>query len=103
MLHFVVDRDNQVSDSDIELVFGPLDDNVEIVKVETPDLATMAESAGVFPSRSQSRKAGLGGPAPHGVHQIGTKKRRFWVWNPVASDEKVTLNPSFDRTQGWMR
>jgi len=103
MLHFVVDSGNQVSERDIELIFGPLGQDDEIVKVQTPDLAAMAEQANVFPSRGQSRKNGLGGPAPHGVHQIGTKKRRFWVWNPVASEEKVTLSPSFDRTQGWMR
>jgi hypothetical protein len=89
MLHFVVDSDNQVSERDIELVFGPLGQDDEIVKVQAPDLAAMAEQANVFPSRGQSRK--------------NAKKRRFWVWNPVASEEKVTLSPSFDRTQGWMR
>ena len=104
MLHFVViTPDCPVSERDIELIFGPLIEGEQIVKVQSDDLASMAVEAGVFPSKGQSRKNGLDGPAPHGLHQIGTKKRRFWVWNPAPSGEKVTLNPSFDRTQGWFK
>jgi hypothetical protein len=102
--HFVVQRENQiVQQRDIDLVFGPLEAGEEILVIDHDDLATMAVEAGLFPSKGQSRRNGLGGPAPHGLHQIGTKKRRFWVWNPVPSVEKVTLNPSFDRTLGWFK
>ena len=102
MKHFVVQRENHtVAQRDIELVFGPLEAHEEILVIDHDDLATMAVEAGLFPSKGQSRRNGLAGPAPHGLHQIGTKKRRFWVWNPVAGDERVTLNPSFNKTQGW--
>ena len=99
--HFVVQNsDFPVSEADIELVFGLQE---QVIEVKSDDLAAMAVAAGLFSSKGQSRKAGLRGPAPHGLHMIGTKKRRFWVWNPVASDEKVTLSPSFDKTQGWFK
>ena len=104
LFHFVVEREeNVVSDRDIELVFGPVATGEAIVRVETDDLAFMAVEAGVFPSRGQARKSGLEGPAPHGLHQIGTQKKRFWVWNPHPGPEKVILNPSFDKTLGWFR
>jgi len=104
LLHFVVESaQSPVSDKDIEAVFGPFEGHEQIIKVESEDLAAMAVEAGIFSSKGQSRKNGLGGPAPHGLHQIGTKKRRFWVWNPAPSGEKVTLSPSFDRTQGWFK
>ena len=104
MFHFVViSPDCLVSERDIELIFGPLVEGERIVEVEADDLASMAVEAGVFPSKGQSRKNGLDGPAPHGLHQIGTKKRRFWVWNPKSSDDKVTFSLTFDRTQGWFK
>ena len=104
MIHFVVEfSDSPVSAEDIALMFGPLTEGEQIVRVQSDDLSAMAVEAGLFPSKGQSRKNGLGGPAPHGLHLIGTKKRRFWVWNPAPSGEKVTLSPSFDRTQGWFK
>ena len=104
IFHFVVDNpENPVLDRDIERIFGPMGSTEQIVRIQTSDLATMAVEAGLFPSKGQSRKNGLHGPAPHGLHLIGTKKRRFWVWNPVASDEKVTFSLAFDRTQGWFK
>ncbi len=103
MLHFVVDNDeNPVPDRDIELVFGPLDGSEQIVRVQTDDLATMAVDAGLFSSRSQARKNGLEGPAPHGCNRIGTKKRRFWVWNPHPTGEKVVMKPCFNRNAGQL-
>ena len=102
MLHFVVTNDqNPVSDEDIELVFGPFDGDEEIVRVQSDDLSAMAADAGVFPSRGQARRNGLGGPAPQGVNRIGTKKRRFWVWNPHPTDEEVVMKPAFNRNAGW--
>ena len=104
IFHFVVQNPNfPVSERDIELVFGPAKASDEIIEVQSDDLAAMAVEAGIFPSKGQSRKNGLSGPAPHGLHQIGTKKRRFWVWNPEASGEQVTFNLAFDRTQGWFK
>ena len=104
ILHFVVEKpDFPVSERDIELIFGPTGPLDKVIKVQIDDLASMAVEAGLFPSKGQSRKNGLHGPAPHGLHQIGTKKRRFWVWNPKSSDDKVTFNLAFDRTQGWFK
>jgi hypothetical protein len=104
ILHFVVEKpDFPVSERDIELIFGPTGPLDKVIKVQTDDLASMAVEAGLFPSKGQSRKNGLHGPAPHGLHQIGTKKRRFWVWNPKSSDDKVTFSLTFDRTQGWFK
>ena len=102
MLHFVVTNDqNPVSDEDIELVFGPFDGDEEIVRVQSADLSAMAADAGVFPSRGQARKNGLGGPAPQGVNRIGTKKRRFWVWNPSPTAEEVVMKPCCYLNAGW--
>jgi hypothetical protein len=102
VLHFVVDDDqNPVSSEDIELVFGILNNDEEIVRVQSDDLSAMAVDAGVFPSCEQARKSGLEGPAPQGVNRIGTKKHRFWVWNPRPSDEKVVMMPVFNRNAGW--
>ena len=102
MFHFVVQRENcTVAQRDIELVFGPLEAHEEVLVIDHDDLAEMAVEAGLFPSKGQSRRNGLAGPAPHGLHQIGTKKRRFWVWNHVAGDERVILNPSFNKTHSW--
>ena len=104
IFHFVVDNpENPVLDRDIESIFGPMGSAEQIVKVQTDDLATMAVEAGLFPSKGQSRKNGLHGSAPHGLHQIGTKKRRFWVWNLTSPSEKVTFNLSFDRSPGWFK
>jgi hypothetical protein len=101
MLYFVVTRPGfLVRDCDIVSVFGRMDEG-RLIKIEHDDLAEMAVEAGIFPSKSQACEAGLEGPAPHGVHLIGTKKTRFWVWCPHSSGEKVVLSPCFDKSQGW--
>jgi len=87
---------------DIDIVFGPMDGTEEIVSLEHDDLAAMAAEAGVFKSRSDARRNGLGGPCPTGLWQFGTKKRRFWVWNPHSPTGKVTVNLSFDKTDHWL-
>ena len=104
IFHFVVQTPSfPVSTRDIELVFGALCSTDKLIEISTADLAEMAVQAGIFPSKGQSRKNGLDGPAPTGLHLIGTRKRRFWVWNPTAPVEKITFNLSFDRTQGWFK
>ena len=104
LIHFVVEfSESPVSDGDIALMFGPLTEGERIVRVQSDDLSAMAVEAGLFPSKGQSRKNGLGGPAPHGLHLIGTRKRRFWVWNLTSPSEKVTFNLSFDRSPGWFK
>lgn len=108
MKHFVVNPDAfefdgqvGITDRDIDLVFGPLNAFDEVARIETTDLAVLAVEAGVFPSRGQARKNGLGGSIPHGLHLLGTKKHRFWVWSPVPPTEEPTFSTSLDHTNKW--
>lgn len=53
--------------------------------ITTPDdwnLETLAVEAGIFKSKNFARSNGFCGEVPHGVCRLGTKKNRFWVWNP---------------------
>ena len=101
MKHFVVNPDRSMSFGDMECIFGPLDGTEDIVSVDSDDLAAMAAEAGVFKSRGEARRNGLSGPCPNGLWQFGTKKKRFWVWNPKSPTGKVTVNLSFDKTKRW--
>lgn len=101
MKHFIVNPDHNLRMADVDIVFGPLDGTEEIVNLEHDDLAVMAVEAGVFTSKGQARKNGLGGPCPTGLWQFGTKKRRFWVWNPNSPSGKVTVGANFDKTKRW--
>ena len=92
MKHFVVNPQRNVSFKDIDCIFGPLDGSEDIVAVESDDLASMAAEAG---------RNGLGGPCPTGVWQFGTKKKRFWVWNPQSPSGRVVVNCNFDKTSRW--
>ena len=101
MKHFVVNPQRNVSFDDIDCIFGPLDGSEDIVAIESDDLAAMAAEAGVFKSRSEARRNGLDGPCPTGVWQFGTKKKRFWVWNPQSPTGRVIVNCNFDKTSRW--
>jgi len=101
MKHFIVNPEHNLRMKDIAIVFGPLDGTEHIVNLEHDDLAVMAVEAGVFESRGQARKSGLGGPCPTGLWQFGTKKRRFWVWNPNSPSGKVIVETNFDKTRRW--
>tara|TARA_B100000963_G_C22284357_1_gene518569 strand:+ start:186 stop:497 length:312 start_codon:yes stop_codon:yes gene_type:complete len=101
MKHFIVNPDHNLRMADVDIVFGPLDGTEQIVNLEHDDLAVMAVEAGVFESKGQARKNGLGGPCPTGLWQFGTKKRRFWVWNPNSPSGKVTVEANFDKTRRW--
>jgi len=99
--HFIVNPDTLeggLTSRDVDLIFGPLEEMDEVVEIEATDLAVLAVEARVFPSRGQARKNGLGGPIPHGVHFLGTKKRRFWVWSPAPPEQEPTFNPGMDHT-----
>ncbi len=102
MKHFVVNPEHNLRMKDIAIVFGPLDGTEEVVNLEHDDLATMAVEAGIFKSKTEARKNGLSGPCPHGLWQFGTKKRRFWVWNPREPSGQVTVSVSFDKTKRWL-
>ena len=103
MKHFVVNPNQNMSFGDIDCIFGPMDGSEEIVAVVNDDLAAMAAEAGVFSSRGEARRNGLGGPCPTGVWQFGTKKKRFWVWNPQSPTGTVTVSVNFDKTSRWCR
>jgi hypothetical protein len=102
--HFIVCPDvldGGLTDRDIDLIFGPLEPHDHVQTIEADDLAAVAVQAGVFPSRGQARKNGLGGPVPHGVHLLGTKKRKFWVWSPAPPSSPPVFNPGMDHTDRW--
>jgi len=100
MFHFViVGTGNFIRNEDLVHVFGTSSHQTEHLEfIETDDLAIMAVKAGIFPSKNQAKKNGLRGPAPSGLHWIGTKKKRFWVWNPHPSSRKVMLRPTFSHS-----
>ena len=106
MKHFIVNgREFEVTERDISLMFGDqdgiIDPDDEIVPIETDDLAALAFEADVFPSRGQARKNGLGGAVPHGLFLFGTKKKRFWVWNPIPPTSQPTFDPTMEHTDRW--
>ena len=96
MNHFIVgDMTPLQRVLDIETVFGPIDGSESFIAVTDPGVANMAVMAGVFKSKGQSRKSGMTGSAPPGLSLLGTKKNRFWVWNPEGTEDNVTLSSAF--------
>lgn len=48
------------------------------------DLTDLVVMLGLFPSKSQARKAGRVGPIPEGWNVIkGNKKTPLYIWNPT--------------------
>lgn len=72
-----------------------------IIKTNEINLESLAVSAGIFESKSKSRRAGFFGPIPFGISFLGTKKKRFWVWNPNNNNDLITIDSSFDYTTKW--
>lgn len=88
---------------DVEAIF-PGEEDVRVFPHDTP-LEVMAREAGVFRSSSDSRRAGLRGPAPLGVTAWGTKKKRFFVFReagPGVEEEEIIARSVFDRTRQMM-
>lgn len=71
---------------------------INLVFSQAQNLEALAVEAGLFPSKGQARKNGFSGPFPWGLRLLGTKHRRFWVWNPKPTTEVVTLAKGFDHT-----
>lgn len=57
-----------------------------IITTENILMEDLAVQSGMFPSKGQARKNGFVGEVPTGFWWLGTKKIRFWVWNPVKND-----------------
>lgn len=72
-----------------------------LVDPSTP-LEVLARDANVFASASTARKAGLKGPVPHGLCAWGTKRRRFFTYRPIPHDDKVVVDPAFDKTSDML-
>ena len=104
--NFVVNHEG-VTDRDVTLMFGDMNDVIdpadEIIFTVATDLAELAVLTGIFPSKSRARKNGLHGPIPHGLSWIGTKKKRFFVWNPVLTDDVPVFSKNFDHTNRWFK
>jgi len=100
---FVVDLQRTVSAADAKRVCAPRHYE-HIVWVRDEHEATveaMAVAAGVFPSRSQARRAGFSGAAPWGLELLGTNQRTFWVWNPGGIVGACTLNRKRIKSRQW--
>lgn len=91
----------EVSDDEIfdNMIVNPEID--QVFKIECSNLETLAAEAGVFQSKGKARKSGFSGPIPHGISFLGTKKKRFWVWNPNPPESEPTISKSFDHTNRW--
>ena len=81
----------------VEYIFG----NEHVLHFESNDLAEMAVVAGVFKSKGQARKAGMMGPAEHGLNLYGTKKNKFWVY--TARDDTLVHAKCFNRNKDWFQ
>jgi hypothetical protein len=81
----VVVKRSAWTERDIELLFGDLEGNVETVHfTEAQDLPNLLKELGIFPSTSEARRAGRGGPIPEGWTEMkASKKRMLWIWNPT--------------------
>jgi len=100
-INFIIDGEFKPTDEEIfeNMACNEFD---EVRKISCDNLETLAAEAGVFPSKGRARKNGFCGPIPHGISFLGTKKKRFWVWNPNPPDNKPTISKSFDHTDRWL-
>ena len=103
--NFIINaKQAEVTDKDIRMIFGDVNGDLhssdEIVITEMKTLEELAVVAAIFPSKTRARKNNFHGPVPHGLSWFGTKKRRFWVWNPIplAEGEEVVISPNFNHT-----
>lgn len=87
---FVIDPDRQL-ELDLILTMLTPDPWEQVVLTNVNDLAALAAFAGAYESRGQARKAGVSGPAFHGIEVYGTRIRSFFVWNPTPPSTPPTL------------
>lgn len=100
---FVIDLDGDIPPADLVATFAlrPWEE-IEIVRtVADANMETLAQIAGVFPSKGQARKAGFSGPIPEGRNLWGTSTT-FWVWNPKPPVATPTISAKRNKTAQWM-
>jgi len=69
---------------DKELFFGPLTEEDRFILIQPEwTMADVMVQTGIFPSLSQARKNGFGGPIPKGFSDryVGKLKRRITILN----------------------
>jgi hypothetical protein len=100
MFFVIIGGDLNPTDKDISnfLCPEPVD---QIFKIDNTSLEELACMSGIFNSKGLARKNGLFGDIPHGISFIGTKKRRFWVWNPNQLTSDIRFDRSFDHTKKY--
>ena len=76
----VVVKQSTWTERDIEILFG----KEEIHFTQTTDIASLVVELGIFPSKSQARKAGREGEISAGFTNAfkASKRHRLWIWNP---------------------
>lgn len=66
----------------------------EFEVIDATNCETLAVLVGIFDSKSSARKNGFAGPIPFGLSCLGTKKKWFFVWNPI-QDQETTISKGF--------
>jgi len=72
MQHFVIGK------IDEDLLIDFFDPNFTMI--EAKSMEELFVIAGVFKSKGDARKNGFSGDIPDGIHLLGTKKTKFWIW-----------------------
>ncbi len=55
----------------------------EAERISAETLEELFVLAGIFKSKGQARKNNFSGEIPEGINMLGTKKKKFWVWNYI--------------------
>lgn len=91
---FAVDNGKVPPDFFAEMAQTILCSSPEEIKVVPPSLADILVKAGVFPSKSQARKAGADGEPPDGLslYMVGKLKTMIWIWTPITLPQEGNEN-----------
>lgn len=74
----VADDFNDVDMDDLALIFGKVEvENGEVLFSNAQNLESLCAELGVYPSKSQARKAGRTGEIPEGLNMLKLSKRHF--------------------------
>ena len=60
--------------------WNPTEDGILFFNAEIETLEELAVLVEIFTSKGQARKNGVTGEIPFGIHLLGTKKKKVWVW-----------------------
>ncbi len=97
--NFLVNRNLlDFSEEDLKSLLEILFDNELVEDSELTNMESLAVEAGIFKSRGDARKNNFVGPIPFGFNCFGTKKKWFFVWNPIKHNDEIIISDSFIRS-----